>query len=110
MLGRAEYGVLVALKVADRPGFISFIDSLRHQLLERSEKRGQLPLPGRPEGCFAQRYLTPYFPNAFSIAPRSTEMISGGDPNSPMRTWAQMAPPKKPVTRIAPRTAVAGMA
>src|SRR5262249_46007169 len=31
-------------------------------------------------------------------------------PNSPMRTWAQMAPPKKPVTRIAPRTAVAGMA
>ena len=37
-------------------------------------------------------------------------MISGGDPNSPMRTWAQMAPPKKPVTRIAPRTAVAGTA
>src|ERR1700676_1845725 len=33
-------------------------------------------------------------------------MISGGDPNSRMRTWAQMAPPKKPVTRIAPRTAV----
>jgi len=37
-------------------------------------------------------------------------MISGGDPNSPMRTWAQMAPPRKPVTRIAPRTAVAGTA
>src|SRR5271156_5450107 len=35
------------------------------------------------------------------IAPRSREMISGGDPNSPMRTWAQMAPPRKPVTRIA---------
>ena len=26
------------------------------------KKRGQVPLPGRPEGCFAQRYLTPFFP------------------------------------------------
>ena len=29
--------------------------------LERSEKRGQAPLPERPKGCCAQRCLTPFF-------------------------------------------------
>ena len=24
-------------------------------------------MPGRPEGCFAQRYLTPFFPNALNV-------------------------------------------
>ena len=33
-----------------------------------AKKGGQVPLPGRPEGCFAQRYLTPFFPNALNAA------------------------------------------
>ena len=37
-------------------------------------------------------------------------MVCGGDAIAPRRKWVQIAPPRKPVTRIAPRTAVCGMA
>ena len=37
-------------------------------------------------------------------------MIYGGDAIAPRRKWVQIAPPRKPVTRIAPRTAVCGRA
>ena len=42
--------------------------SSQSQVIKSVRKtRGQVPLPGRPEGCFAQRYLTPFFPNALRI-------------------------------------------
>ncbi len=33
-------------------------------------------------------------------------MICEAEPNSPRRKWVQMAPPRNPVTSIAPNTAV----
>ena len=44
---------------------MEFLSILRGDLAEiaRVQKRGQAPLPERPEGCFAQRCLTP-FPQA----------------------------------------------
>ena len=35
--------------------------------LERSEKRGQAPLPERPKGCCAQRCLTPFFRTLLAV-------------------------------------------
>ena len=51
------------------------------------KKRGQAPLPERHKGCFAQRCLTPFFPNALRESKASSGMLFISSPGSTAARW-----------------------
>ena len=64
----------------------------------------------RARHCVSPTAAPRRYKDAQAPTPNNAQMICGGEPISPRRKCVQMAPPRKPVTKIAPSMQVRGIA